>query len=173
MSEARFGYETRDFLDAYGLAARVAWRDRKRWLLVALVSLVGVGILTFIAEPQDRPLAFAAAAILMPLGSVIGFWLSQKASVAINGRQALKTQPVLREEFIFEIRPDSLVQRSKHGETIVAWSDLKAFSEGADSWLLYPDFLPHQFYVLPKRKLTPEFAKALGDKLQAAGVARR
>lgn len=91
----------------------------------------------------------------------------------MNGRLAMKTQPVLRDEFTYEIQPECLTQRSKHGQTTARWSELEAFSEDDSTWLIYPDFLPGRFYVLPKSRLTPEFVEALRDNLQAADVPRR
>lgn len=173
MPAVKFFYETRDFLDAYGLAARVARHDRKRWLFLALVSIAGIGFVAILAGPHHRGSSVATAAVLIPSIAVAAQWLVQRLSVAINGRIALKTQPVMREEFTFEIQPEHFIQRSKHGETIVGWSQMKAFAEDKKTWLLYPDFLPQRFFVLPKRQLTPEFAKALGEKLQAAATPRR
>ncbi|WP_394688768.1 YcxB family protein [Hoeflea sp.] len=173
MPAVKFFYETRDFLNAYALAARVARFDRKRWLFLALAGIAGIGLVAILAGPHNRGSAVATAAILIPLAAVAAQWLVQRLSTAINGRIALKTQPVMREEFTFEIQPEHFIQRSKHGETIVGWSEMKAFTEDKTTWLLYPDFLPHRFYVLPKRKLTPEFAEALGDRLQAARIPRR
>lgn len=142
-------------------------------IFLACGCLLGIGVLTFIAEPQDPALALAVAAVLMPLGTVTAAWLAQKTSIAINGRIALKTQPVMRDEFTYEAQPGCLIQRSRHGESIARWSELKAFSEDNDIWLLYPDFLPRRYYMLPKRSLTPEFDRALSDNLQSADVPRR
>lgn len=151
MAEVSFFYETRDFIDAYRRAARLAWRSRMLWISLAVEDI----------------------AVAVELFSVPAAWLAQRVSASFNGRRALKTEPVFREEFTYEIQPECLIQRSKHGTTIVRWSDLKAFCEDNTIWLLYPDFLPHRFYILPKRHLTPEFAKALRYNLKAADVPGR
>lgn len=173
MPEVSFFYETRDFIDAYRRASRLAWQSRGLWISLAVTDIVLIGVFTFVAGPHNRADAFGAIAVAVVVCSLPAAWLAQRVSASLNGRRALKSEPVFREEFTYEIQPDCLIQRSKHGTTIVRWSDLKAFCEDNSIWLLYPDFLPQRFYILPKRHLPPSFIKALGDNLEMAGVPRR
>jgi hypothetical protein len=173
MPEVVISYRTRDFIEAHRLSARRTWRDKKQWALLLLGSILAIGILTFATEPQYRGVMLTNASVLMPLAAVGGLWLSQRASIAIHGRRALKVFPVLRAEFVYEVQPEGLLQRSKHGNVIVKWSEFKAFSEDKYSWLLYPDLVPGQSYLLPKRCLSPDFEEALRRQLQTSSVPRR
>jgi hypothetical protein len=173
MPEAIISYGTRDFIEAHRLSAHRTWRDKRRWALLVLGSILAIGILTFATDPHDRGEMLPIASVLMPLAAVAGLWLSQRASIAIHGRRALKAFPVLNAEFTYEVQPEGLLQRSKYGKIIVKWNEFRAFSEDDYSWLLYPDLLPGQSYLLPKRCLSPDFEEALGRQLQIAGVPRR
>lgn len=173
MPEVVISYGTRDFIEAHRLSARRTWREKKRWALLLFASILAIGVLTFATEPQSRGQMLEIASVLMPLAAVGGLWLSQRVSIEIHGRRALKAFPVLRAEFTYEVQPEGLLQRSKHGKIIVKWSEFQAFSEDNCSWLLYPDFVPGQSYLLPKRCLSSDFEEALGRQLQIAGVPRR
>ncbi len=170
MPEVSFFYETRDFIVAYRRAAHLAWGSRRLWIFIVFSDIVLIGVFTFFAAPQNRGHTVAAIALALVLVSIPATWLYQRVSASINGRCALKIHPVFREKFTYEIHPDCIIQRNKYGSTIVRWSELQAFSEGHNMWLLYPDFLPRRFCMLPKRHPTPEFVKALRYNLKAADV---
>ena len=67
MPEVSFFYETRDFIDAYRRAARLAWRSRGLWISLAVTDIVLIGVFTFVAEPHNRAQAFEAIAVAVVL----------------------------------------------------------------------------------------------------------
>lgn len=87
MPEALISYGTRDFIEAHRLSARRTWRDKKRWALLVVGSILAIGSLTFATDPQKRGEMLPIASVLIAIGSR-GWSLVVPKGFNSNSRQA-------------------------------------------------------------------------------------
>lgn len=148
-----------DFLASQRLHARSHLRDsiRSRGFVLAWLVLFAAAAGAFLLLGlwnTATMLALAAAAIVLPLASILLAMLLNRILGPPAARRNFRQQPSLQQTIEFSWSDAGLKARSTRGESVMPWTEYWKWRQDPKILLLYHSDRLYQF--IPKRALSPE-----------------
>jgi hypothetical protein len=141
--------EEQDYLSAQALHRR--WTKRKA--MIALLALVGAGILSAILWYLGIWVV-AGGLIGGLVGGAIGDSIVRYGYMPWKTKRVFRQQKSLQHEFVLSWTADGVHTKNAKGEYSSAWSDFVGWRENDRLFLLYISDI--MFYMIPKRAFSSE-----------------